>query len=149
MAAIPTRFYALTVVRDGSRYALVQEHDTKHWYLPAGRVEPGETFFEAALRETKEEAGIDVELTGILRVEHTPMPDGTSRVRVFFVARPLSTALKTTADVHSAQARWCTPAEARLLTLRGNEVLEALRYVEENGAVHPLSLLALEGAAFP
>jgi phosphatase NudJ len=34
-------------------------------------VDPGETFAEAAVRETIEEAGILVTLKGILRVEHT------------------------------------------------------------------------------
>jgi len=37
-------------------------------YITGGAVDPGETFSEAAVRETKEEAGIDVELKGILKV---------------------------------------------------------------------------------
>ena len=39
-----TWFFALVVVRRGDRFLLV--HERKHgqtWYLPAGRVEPGET----------------------------------------------------------------------------------------------------------
>ena len=42
---IPTWCYALVVVRRGERFLLV--HESSHgqlWYLPAGRVEPGETF---------------------------------------------------------------------------------------------------------
>ncbi|MEV6581286.1 NUDIX hydrolase [Streptomyces sp. NPDC051582] len=30
------------------------------WQFPAGKVEPGESFEEAAVRETREEAGVDV-----------------------------------------------------------------------------------------
>ena len=50
---IPTWFFVLVVVRRGEQFLLV--HERKHgqlWYLPAGRVEPGETFVEAAVRET-------------------------------------------------------------------------------------------------
>lgn len=48
----------------------VLETKNRGWWLPGGRVDPGETFEVAAIRETKEEAGIDVELKGILRVEY-------------------------------------------------------------------------------
>ena len=46
---IPTWFFALVVVRQGDRFLLV--HEAKHgqdWYLPAGRVEPGESLTDAA-----------------------------------------------------------------------------------------------------
>ena len=36
------------------------------WEYPGGMVEPGETFQEALIREIKEEAGIDVEITGFI-----------------------------------------------------------------------------------
>ncbi|MCA9712212.1 MAG: NUDIX domain-containing protein, partial [Myxococcales bacterium] len=66
---LPTWTFALVVVRLGPRFLLV--HERKHgggWYLPAGRVEPGETIAAAAIRETREEAGIPIVLDGILRV---------------------------------------------------------------------------------
>src|SRR5207244_8580287 len=86
---IPTWFFALVVVRKGDRFLLV--HERKHgqlWYLPAGRVEPGETLADGALRETLEETGVRVRLEGILRVEHSPSPNG-ARCRVFFTASPV------------------------------------------------------------
>lgn len=48
----------------------VKETKGRGWWLPAGGLDVNETFQEAALRETKEEAGIDISLKGILRVEH-------------------------------------------------------------------------------
>src|SRR3978361_2225007 len=87
---IPTWFFSVVLVRFGRRYLLV--HERKHgqlWYLPAGRVEPGETFAAAAVRETLEETGVPVRLPGLIRVEHLPGPVG-ARVRVVYVAEPTS-----------------------------------------------------------
>ena len=84
----PTVFIALAIVRLGRRFLIV--HERKHgqrWYLPAGRVDPGETLVEAARRETLEEAGIPIVVDGIVRIEHTPLAD-CSRVRGIFVAHP-------------------------------------------------------------
>src|SRR3954470_25029966 len=106
-APIPTWFFAVVVVRDAGRYLLV--HEAKHgqlWYLPAGRVEAGESFAAAAVRETLEEAGVPVRLTGILRIEHAPTPHGT-RVRVVFLAEPTDdTPPKSTPDGESLEAAW-------------------------------------------
>jgi len=39
-----------------------------HWSIPGGRIEPGETAKAAALRELKEETGIDAELIALVDV---------------------------------------------------------------------------------
>jgi phosphatase NudJ len=143
--AIPTWMFAMVVVRLGRRFLVVREQ--KHgqgWYLPAGRVEAGETFVAAAERETMEEAGIPIVVEGLLRVVHRPAPD-SARLRVFVVARPKDdTPPKTTPDEHSLGARWVTLEEAAALPLRAPEVLDVFRYVANGGAIHPLSALAGE-----
>lgn len=145
--ASATWFFALVVVRMGDRFLLV--HERKHgqtWYLPAGRVEPGEALTEAALRETLEETGVNVELDGILRVEHNPGIEAT-RVRVFYLARPVGDARpKQTPDEHSLEARWLTLAEMERLPLRGDEVLEIFTAVAAGAPVAPLTMIVEEGA---
>ena len=66
---------------------LVQEAKTEcrgSWYLPAGRMEPGETIVEALQREVKEEAGLLCEPLTLLSVEER----GPSWIRVVFLTCP-------------------------------------------------------------
>lgn len=142
---IPTSFFALVVVRRDREFLVVQERKfDQTFYVPGGRVDAGETFAEAAIRETKEEAGIDVVLEGVLRIEHTPSP---SRVRAIFLARPSNAdaPLKSTADEHSLGARWVTRTELEALALRGEEVRAMFEYVALGGQISPMSVLSAEG----
>ena len=145
--AIPSWFFVLVVVRLGRRFLVVREQ--KHgqlWYLPAGRVEPGETLVDAAVRETLEETGVPIQPDGLLRVEHSPAPN-SARVRVILTARPIDDTLpRSVPNEHSLEARWVTLDELAGLPQRGGDVREAFEYVARGGPVYPLSLLTAEGA---
>jgi len=147
---IPTWFFVLVVARLDSRFLLV--HEAKHgqlWYLPAGRVEPGEDFVRAAERETREEAGVPIVVEGIFRIEHTPIPDGTARVRVILLARPRDdTPPKQIPDHDSLGAAWVTLDDLKRLPLRGDEVREILEYVARGAPIYPVSLITPEGLPF-
>ncbi|MFD4739070.1 NUDIX hydrolase [Streptomyces virginiae] len=61
--APPQRRVAGAVVVHEGRVLLVRRRVAEgqlSWQFPAGKVEPGESCDEAAVRETKEEAGLDV-----------------------------------------------------------------------------------------
>lgn len=138
--------FALVLVRRDERVLVVRE--TQHgggWYLPAGRVEPGESLMDAAVRETLEEAGVPITLEGVVRVEYTPVGHGV-RVRAIFTARPSDdTPPKSVPDEHTEEARFVTLEELAALPLRGGEVESIARFVLGGGAVHPLSVLGNEG----
>ena len=147
--AIPTWCFSVVVVRRGDRFLVVHERKFgQRWYLPAGRVEPGETFEAAALRETLEETGVPVRLTGILRVEHSPSPTAT-RMRVVYLAEPVdATPPKSVPDEESLGAAWVTLDELRALDLRGEEVRELFEYVQCGGPLYPLGVLQPEGMPY-
>ena len=48
----------------------VNETRNRGWWLPGGHVDRGDDFVSSAHRETQEEGGIDIVLTGVLQVQH-------------------------------------------------------------------------------
>ena len=77
----------VAVMNDG-KILLTQRDDFETWVLPSGRVEEGESLAQAAVREAKEETGIDVELTrlvGVYSRTGTMYPGYTA----LFAARPV------------------------------------------------------------
>jgi phosphatase NudJ len=135
---IPTWYFAVVIVRRDDRFLLV--HERKHgqrWYLPAGRAEPGETLQDAACRETLEETGVPIRLTGVLRLEHS-LTAGGARVRAVFLAEPAGeTPPKSVPDAESLGAAWVSIADLTAYPLRGSEVEDVLRYVAGGGASYP------------
>jgi bis(5'-nucleosidyl)-tetraphosphatase len=104
----------------GERVLLLRAY--RNWDLPKGRLEPGETSFEAAVREVREETGLS-ELNfcwGDASIETEPYAGG--KVVRFYVARadegdvslPINPTLGR-AEHH--EFRWASPTEALSLTV--------------------------------
>lgn len=66
------------------RLLLVQPHYKNHRDLPGGYIEPGETPFQACVREVREELGIRPPIGGLLVVDWAPHPDEGDKVLFLF-----------------------------------------------------------------
>ena len=78
------------VVRKGAHALLVRQaegHALQHqWTIPWGRVKARESPLDAALRETREEAGVDSQVIGLLGLQELPPPQ-QERFALLFLAR--------------------------------------------------------------
>ncbi|XP_071541714.1 8-oxo-dGDP phosphatase NUDT18-like isoform X3 [Panulirus ornatus] len=88
------------------------------WYLPAGRMEAGETIVEAAKREVLEETGLETDITTLLMVESA----SGSWFRFVVTGNVVGGTLKTpaSADEESLQAKWVENLGE--LSLRGSDI---------------------------
>jgi 8-oxo-dGTP diphosphatase len=76
------------VIFDGARVLLArrnQDPGKGEWSLPGGAVELGEKVVDALKREIKEEAGIIVEIGGLVRVLDRIVYDQAKKVRFHYV----------------------------------------------------------------
>lgn len=71
-----------------NKILLTQREDFETWILPSGGVEEGESLAQAAIRETKEETGLDVELTRLVGV-YSRLGSFSPGYMVLFAARPI------------------------------------------------------------
>lgn len=133
---------------DGAAEVLLQRRSgtgymDDHWALLAGHVDPGETAHEAATREVREEAGVEVAesellpLTTLHRFERVG-PPVEQRVDFFFLARTWAGEPEVREPELCAEMRWCplqgldglpgpvVPHERRVLDLWAAGTLPAI-----------------------
>ncbi len=85
----------ITAVLEEGKILLTKREDFEVWCLPGGGVEDGESLAEAAIRETKEETGLDVEITRLVGVYSRLGGMWNDVHAVLFAAKPIGGQLKT------------------------------------------------------
>jgi len=76
-----------------NKILLTKREDFETWILPSGGVEDGESISQAAIRETKEETGLDVELTRLVGI-YSRLGNMSPVHAVLFVAKPVRGEIK-------------------------------------------------------
>jgi 8-oxo-dGTP diphosphatase len=101
------------VVRREGRIAVVHRPRYDDWSLPKGKLDPGETWEEAALREVREETGLECELGEELSSTSYHDRKGRSKLVRYWLMDVVGGAFEPNDEVD--ELRWLTPAEAAAL----------------------------------
>ncbi len=104
------------------RVLLIRRADNGLWALPGGAQEIGEFIAETAARETSEESGIDIEVTGVVGVYSNPrhvvaFADGEVRQQfsICFRGRPVGGTVRTSEE--SSDVRWVAQSALEALSI--------------------------------
>ena len=103
---------AVALVTNDLGQILLVKSPWRGWEYPGGLIEPGETFQEALRREVREEAGVEIEITGFVGICKNIE---RNIVNIDFTARYVGGELRTSEE--STEVIWADPEEAfRLIT---------------------------------
>jgi 8-oxo-dGTP pyrophosphatase MutT (NUDIX family) len=95
-------------------YLVVHRPRYDDWSLPKGKLEPGESFEDAARREIEEETGVRVELGAALPASEYVDRHGRPKVVHYWRMTPIGAAAWHPGD-EVDETRWITAAEAATL----------------------------------
>lgn len=128
-AQTPRQCAACVILNGAGQVLLVQQnYGARFWGVPGGVVDPGETAPQAAVREAAEEAGIAVELTGVIglyELRGGGWPDVLAHVfsaRSWAASRPRPSSTRTRsrscagATRRPCLSRWCPMSRRRWRT---------------------------------
>ncbi len=132
------------IIRNGNKILMVKEAKKKcygQWNFPAGHVDEGEKITDAAIRETLEETGCKVKLTGVLPICSFDKPEGT-RILVKFTADIIEENI--TFDTNEIlDVQWIDTDTIKHMSrekLRSYDInIAHLKYLEEN-KIFPLEI---------
>lgn len=130
------------VTDEAGRILVIRRTDNGNWAVPGGAVDLGESLTHAAVRETKEESGIDCEIIGISGIytdpKHVILYTSNGEVRqefsIVLTARP--TGGQLTPSSETSEVRWVTPDEAAELAMDRSMRMRVDDYLRGDGRPH-------------
>jgi ADP-ribose pyrophosphatase YjhB (NUDIX family) len=126
----------VVVASEAADILLIRRSDNDNWALPGGAIDLGESVAQAAIRETKEETGIDCEITGLVGIYTDPKhiilytSNGEARQEFSIVLTARPTGGDPTPSDESTEVRWVPSSEVRSYGMDRSMRLRIEHYLE-------------------
>jgi ADP-ribose pyrophosphatase YjhB (NUDIX family) len=133
-SVVPTASAIVTDARD--RILLILRTDNGYWSIPGGGLNPGESVTDAAMREVKEETGIDCQVTGLVGIYSDPnhvaaYDDGEVRQEFSICFTTYMTGGTITTSNESAEVQFVSPGKIPGLRMHPSIWLRIQHYLEK------------------
>jgi ADP-ribose pyrophosphatase YjhB (NUDIX family) len=129
----------VVVTNDASELLLIRRSDNDNWAVPGGAVDLGESLAQAAVRETREESGIDCEVTGLVGTytdpRHVILYTSNGEVRqefsIVLTARVTGGDLATSSE--TSEVRWVPTSDVGNYPMDRSMRLRIEHYLQGSG----------------
>jgi 8-oxo-dGTP pyrophosphatase MutT (NUDIX family) len=132
----------VAVTNDAGEVLLIRRSDNANWALPGGAVDIGESLAQAAVRETREETGVDCEITGMSGIYTDPAhvllytSNGEVRQEFSIVLTAHATGGQPTPSPETSEVRWVTPGDLEAYEMDRSMRLRVRHYAEHRDRPH-------------
>lgn len=124
------------VVNDQDEILMMRRTDNDNWAIPGGGMDLGESITDTAVRETREETGIECEITGLVGIytnprhviRYTSNEEVRQEFSIVFRGRPTGGELRPSNE--SSEPRWIAPAVALSLPMHRSMRERIQHYVD-------------------
>jgi ADP-ribose pyrophosphatase YjhB (NUDIX family) len=129
------------ITDDQGRILLQRRTDSGNWALPGGAMEMNESLTDSVIRETREETGLDIEVTGIVGTYTDPKhiiayTDGEVRrqFNICYTARILGGELQPSSE--STALAFTHPRDLDGLPIHRTQRLRLTHFLKRRGSPH-------------
>ena len=102
----------VVVVNGAGDVLMIRRSDHNNWAVPGGAIDLGESMVQAAVRETREETGIECEITGLVGIYTDPkhvilyISNGEARQEFSILLTGAAIGGEPTPSSESSEVRW-------------------------------------------
>lgn len=132
----------VVVTNDAGDILMIRRSDNDNWAVPGGAIDLGESLPQAAVRETREETGIECEITGLVGIYTDPRhvilytSDGEARQEfsIVLTARPIGG--HPTPSDESTEVRWVPRDQIGAYAMDRSMRMRIEHYLADTGRPH-------------
>jgi len=132
----------VAVASQDGEILLIRRSDNDNWALPGGGVDLGESLVQAAVRETREESGVECEVTGVSGIYTDPghvvlyTSNGEVRREFSIVLTARATGGQPTPSAETSDVRWVPRDEIGNYQMDQSMRLRIQHYLQDRTRPH-------------